>query len=275
MGHQPFFTIFAPKFNSMKKDHYCLNYCCPLKVVFSDFYSQSDFSCTDNLDVFNSGTPCQSSFTGSLEQSSRSHYIVNLLSSYFSIEQLYHSIYSLSLFIIILFLLKNLFFVLSQFVMAPIKSSILQDLRNRIYYKLTILPLSFYKTGQRGDLISRAVNDTQEVEFTIMQSIYTFLMEPIAILIYLGTLIVISPHLTLFVAILLPISAYIISRVSRKLRKRTGLAKLKLGSLFSHVEETVSGIKIIKGFQAQSHSEQVFKNLNDSFTELQKRSIGK
>lgn len=274
MGHQPFFfTIFAPKFNSMKKRPLLSQLLLPFKGRFFLIFILNLISVALTILTFLTLEPLVSLlFTGSLEQSSPlSHYIVNLLSSYFSIEQLYHSIYSLSLFIIILFFLKNLFFVLSQFVMAPIKSSILQDLRNRIYYKLTILPLSFYKTGQRGDLISRAVNDTQEVEFTIMQSIYTFLMEPIAILIYLGTLIVISPHLTLFVAILLPISAYIISRVSRKLRKRTGLAKLKLGSLFSHVEETVSGIKIIKGFQAQSHSEQVFKNLNDSFTELQKK----
>ncbi|PKP27984.1 MAG: antibiotic ABC transporter ATP-binding protein [Bacteroidetes bacterium HGW-Bacteroidetes-19] len=211
-------------------------------------------------------------FQGNLENVSLlSRYFIEIISRFIDLNSLSTSMFALSLLIILLYLLKNVFLATSLYLMAPIKSDVLRKLRNAIYYKILILPLSFFTTGKRGDIISRAVNDTQEVEFTIMRSIQVFLTEPLTILIYVTTLSIISPYLTIFVAILLPVTGFLISLASRKLRKRTGKAKERLGDIFTHVEESLSGLKIIKGFSAQEYSENVFQYLNHRFTRLQKR----
>lgn len=200
-----------------------------------------------------------------------SRYFMKLLSPFLDLTSIGNSIFLLSTLIILLFLFKNLFLAISLYLMAPIKSDIVRTLRDKIYYKILILPISYFTSGKRGDVISRAVNDTQEVEFTIMKSIQTFLTDPLAVAIYFTVLTIISPNLTLFVILLLPIAGLIISFLSRKLRKRTVKAKERLGLIFSHVEESISGLRIIKGFSAHQHTEKIFATLNNNFTTLQKK----
>lgn len=200
-----------------------------------------------------------------------SRYFMKLLSPFLDLTSIGNSIFLLSTLIILLFLFKNLFLAISLYLMAPIKSDIVRTLRDKIYYKILILPISYFTSGKRGDVISRAVNDTQEVEFTIMKSIQTFLTDPLTVAIYFTVLTIISPNLTLFVILLLPIAGLIISFLSRKLRKRTVKAKERLGLIFSHVEESISGLRIIKGFSAHQHTEKIFATLNNNFTNLQKK----
>lgn len=200
-----------------------------------------------------------------------SRYFMKLLSPFLDLNSIGNSIFLLSTLIILLFLFKNLFLAISLYLMAPIKSDIVRTLRDKIYYKILILPISYFTSGKRGDVISRAVNDTQEVEFTIMKSIQTFLTDPLTVAIYFTVLTIISPNLTLFVILLLPIAGLIISFLSRKLRKRTVKAKERLGLIFSHVEESISGLRIIKGFSAHQHTEKIFATLNNNFTTLQKK----
>jgi len=177
----------------------------------------------------------------------------------------------IAILIVILFLFKNIFLIASSFCMAPINSKIIRDLRNAVYYKILILPLSYFSNSKRGEIVSRAVNDTQEVEFTLIKAIQQFLTDPFTVLIYLLVLFYLSPALTLFVLLLLPVAGFIISTVSRVLRKKSLLAKEKLGNIFTHVEETIAGLRIIKGFNAQKHSNNIFNNLNASFAKLQKK----
>ena len=200
-----------------------------------------------------------------------SRYFMKLLSPFLDLNSIGNSIFLLSTLIILLFLFKNLFLAISLYLMAPIKSDMVRTLRDKIYYKILILPISYFTSGKRGDVISRAVNDTQEVEFTIMKSIQTFLTDPLTVAIYFTVLTIISPNLTLFVILLLPIAGLIISFLSRKLRKRTVKAKERLGLIFSHVEESISGLRIIKGFSAHQHTEKIFATLNNNFTTLQKK----
>lgn len=200
-----------------------------------------------------------------------SRYFMKLLSPFLDLTSIGNSIFLLSTLIILLFLFKNLFLAISLYLMAPIKSDIVRTLRDKIYYKILILPISYFTSGKRGDVISRAVNDTQEVEFTIMKSIQTFLTDPLTVAIYFTVLTIISPNLTLFVILLLPIAGLIISFLSRKLRRRTVKAKERLGLIFSHVEESISGLRIIKGFSAHQHTEKIFATLNNNFTTLQKK----
>lgn len=200
-----------------------------------------------------------------------SRYFMKLLSPFLDLNSIGNSIFLLSTLIILLFLFKNLFLAISLYLMAPIKSDMVRTLRDKIYYKILILPISYFTSGKRGDVISRAVNDTQEVEFTIMKSIQTFLTDPLTVAIYFTVLTIISPNLTLFVILLLPIAGLIISFLSRKLRRRTVKAKERLGLIFSHVEESISGLRIIKGFSAHQHTEKIFATLNNNFTTLQKK----
>lgn len=155
--------------------------------------------------------------------------------------------------------------------MARIRSDAICRLRNQLFHKILILPIGYFTAQKRGDVISCAVNDTQEIEFTILNSIRQFMTEPITALIYLAFLFYLSPKLTLYSLLLLPVTFLVIGRLSLSLRKSARVSKQRLGSLLSHVEETLDGLRVIKSFNAQANSEKVFNALNDDFTDAQTR----
>lgn len=200
-----------------------------------------------------------------------SQWLINFVGLFIDISSSKESIVGMVLFVVILFLLKNIFLYLAQWLIAPVRSDLVKTLRNNIYDKILILPLAFFSAKRKGDVISRAVNDTQEIEFTVLKSIQQFLIEPITIIFYLIALFVISYQLTIFVLVLLPIAGFIIGIISKSLRRKSLKAKTKLGDLLSHVEETIEGLRIIKGFNAQDFSEDVFEKHNKDFTKLQKK----
>ena len=183
---------------------------------------------------------------------------------------------SSSLFVIILlmlslYLLKNIFQYFSFWLMAPVRSGLTSTLRDRLYHHLLILPLSYFTAQKKGDLISRAVNDVQEIEFTIIKSLQQFLLEPLSLLLFLITLFVLDFQLTLFVLILLPIAACVISFISGSLRQRSRKTKTILGNLIVMVEETIQGLKVIKSSNAQNFSEDKFNDTTHSFAQEQKK----
>lgn len=181
------------------------------------------------------------------------------------------SLAAIVVFVIVLFLLKNFFLILTQWLLAPVRSDVIRTLRNKMYYKVLILPLSFFGGQKKGDVISRAVNDTQEIEFTVLSAFQMLITAVLTVLIYVAALFTINSQLSLFVLVLLPVAGWIISRISRSLRKKSKESKDRLGVLFSHVEETIAGLRIIKGFNAQRHAESVFERHNDNFARLQKK----
>lgn len=140
-----------------------------------------------------------------------------------------------------------------------------------MYDKILHLPLGFFTHHQYGDVVSRAVNDTQEVEHTILNSLRSFMTDPVALLIYLSALFYLDVRLTLFTLLLLPVTFFFIGRISRKLRRQARNSKERLGSLLSHVEETLGGLRVIKGFNAQDSAEKVFDRINTTFTDTQRR----
>ena len=155
--------------------------------------------------------------------------------------------------------------------MASMRSHLLMTLRNEVYDKILNLPLGYFTSRQRGDVVSRAVNDTQEVEHTTLTSLRSFMTDPVTLLIFLTALFMIDAPLTIFSLLLMPVAFFIISRVSKRLRRQTRTSKERLGSLLSHVEESVGGLRIIKGFNAQRNAKAVFDRLNDEFTDVQTR----
>ena len=198
-------------------------------------------------------------------------FMMTLLSSVIDVQAASQQVTGLVILAVLFFFLKNFFTFMAQWFMAPVRSDVVRNIRNAIFDKILILPLSYFTDQKKGDVISCAVNDTHEIEYTVLSALKQFLTEPLTVLMYMVALFIISPRLSLFVLILLPIAGFVISSISRSLRKHAKYSKEYLGSLLSHVEETLSGLRIIKAFNAFKHAESSFNRSNIHYTLLQRR----
>lgn len=175
----------------------------------------------------------------------------------------------------ILFLLKNVFTYFSMFFTAYIRTNVVKDIRKAIYEKILILPLSFYSEEKKGDIISRITGDVQEVEWSIMQSLEMLFRDPISIILSLVVMINMNANLTLFAFILLPISGLVIGKIGKSLRRTSSKLQIKMGELLSNVEETLSGLRILKAFNAEAASNQNFDKINTRYSKIQLRMYRK
>lgn len=175
----------------------------------------------------------------------------------------------------VLFLLKNLFIYFSMFFTASIRTNVVKDIRKAIYKKILILPLSFYSEEKKGDILSRITGDVQEVEWSIMQSLEMLFRDPISIILSLVVMINMNANLTLFAFILLPISGLVIGRVGKSLRRTSSKLQIKMGELLSNVEETLTGLRILKAFNAEPSSNEKFNTINNSYSKIQVRMYRK
>jgi subfamily B ATP-binding cassette protein MsbA len=173
--------------------------------------------------------------------------------------------------IIILYFFRNLFRYLAMYYLAVVRNNVVRDLRNGLYKKILILPLSYYNEQRKGDIIARMTNDVQEVEWSIMSSLEMAFRDPITIIAYLVSLFIISPSLTIFVLILIPVSALIIGRIGKSLRLTSDKSQNKMGFILSMIEETISGLRIIKAFNAIKFADDRFKKINQDYTKLMTR----
>lgn len=149
------------------------------------------------------------------------------------------------------FLLKNVFRYLGVYFIAKIRSSVVNDMRTSLYQKLLSLPVFHFNEQRKGDLISRITNDVTEVEVTIIRSLESMVKEPITIVMLLSSLVLMDAKLTLFILCILPPTGIIISLIGKSLKKSASQAQGKLGEIISSVEESLSGLKIIKAFAAE------------------------
>jgi subfamily B ATP-binding cassette protein MsbA len=172
---------------------------------------------------------------------------------------------------IFFYFFKNLFQYSSTWIMAAMKTKFVEKWRNDLYYKTLILPLSFYHENKKGDILSRAVNDAQEVELSLLQSIQQLISEPIAILFYILVLFLINVPYTLTVLLLLPLAALLLGVIGRSLRKTSITLKSLLGILITHFEESIQLLKIIKSLNAQTFSSKMFQKHNQAFSKEQLR----
>jgi len=172
-------------------------------------------------------------------------------------------------------ILKNGFIFLANNTMAYIRASTVRDLRKKMYLKILRLPLSFFTDARKGDLMTRISNDVQEVEISVVASLTMIFRDPITVLVFVIWLFINSYQLTLFALILLPISGWLIGRVSRTLRSSSMMGQQKLGRLLSVVEETLSGLRIIKGFNAEKKMKEQFGAVNDQYSKILKRVFRK
>lgn len=167
--------------------------------------------------------------------------------------------------------LKNAVGYLGLYSLATIRTGVSRDLRKRLYEKVLSLPVRWFTESRKGDVISRMTNDLMEVEFSIIGTIEILFKSPISILVSLGTLFYLSWELTLFSILFLPLSGYLISRIAKSLKHAAKRGKEELGGLMSIMEETLSGIMVIKSFRAEKKFNDRFGTSNQRYFELMRR----
>lgn len=178
------------------------------------------------------------------------------------------ALFLISILVITLFFFKNLFRYLAMFFLAPVRNGVVRDLRNKMYDKILWLPLTYFSEERKGDLISRMTADVQEIEWSIVQSLEVIFREPLTILLFLGTMLFMSPQLSIFVFVLLPIAGLLIGQIGKSLRRTSAKSQAKMGILLSTIEETLSGLRIIKAFTAEKFFKEKFASLNDDYRKL-------
>ncbi len=171
----------------------------------------------------------------------------------------------LGVFLVLMTFLKVATMYLAFFHMIPIRTGVVRDIRNQINNKITQLPLGFFSEERKGDIIARISGDVNEIENSIMSSLDMLFKNPILIFIYLTGMILISWQLTVFVLVLLPLAGYIMGQVGKKLKRKSLLGQQQWGDLMSQIEETLSGLRIIKAFNAESKIRNRFEKSNDIF----------
>lgn len=170
--------------------------------------------------------------------------------------------------ILLLYFFKNLFSYLGLYFFTPIRNGVLASLRNDLYHRLLILPISFYSFHRKGDLLSRLSNDIQEIDENILKQIQQVLIDILLFIFMFGALFFISTPLTLAVLIILPIAGFLTGSFSRSLRKASPQLQLLLGSLSAQTEESIQGLKTIKSFNTIPYSMSTYKALNAKMTKL-------
>ncbi|WP_281633746.1 ABC transporter ATP-binding protein [Flavobacterium luteolum] len=170
--------------------------------------------------------------------------------------------------IISIFLLKNLADYLAMFFVTFLRNGVLRDMRNAMYKKTLELPLSFYSEKRKGDVISRISADVNEVQTSFLAILELIVKEPLTIVFTIIAMLIISAKLTLFVFIFIPVSGYIISLIGKQLKKQSSKAQEEQGTFLSTIEETIGGLKVVKGYNAENYFNKLFQDSTDRFFSL-------
>lgn len=177
--------------------------------------------------------------------------------------------------IISMFLLKNVSNYLAMYFITFLRNGVLKDIRNKLYDKIVTLPLAFYSEKSKGDTISRVSADVNEVRNSFLAILEMIVREPLTILFSLVTMLVLSFKLTLFVLIFIPISGFIISRIGKSLKKGSLKVQTEQGVFLSVLEETMSGLRIIKAFNVEKMFSKKFEDSNDRYYKYSNRLLNR
>ena len=171
----------------------------------------------------------------------------------------------LGIYLVLMTLLKVGATYLGGFFLVPIRTGVVRDLRNQLNAKILALPLGFFSEERKGDVLARITGDVGEVENSVMSSLDLLLKNPILIFVYLGSMLVISWQLTLFVFLVLPVAGFVMGRVGKSLKRTSLEAQNQWGQLISQVEETLGGLRIVKAFTAEEFVDKRFRDSNEEY----------
>jgi ATP-binding cassette, subfamily B, bacterial MsbA len=169
-------------------------------------------------------------------------------------------------------LLKNIFAYLSMYFLNPIRNRILNDMRSNMYAKILQLPIGYFSEQRKGDIMSKLSNDLGDVEGSTVSVLESIFREPITIILFFVYMVILSPQLTLFLVIFLPVAGFILGRIGRSLKKENKNVLQQFGVLFSTIEETLGGIRIIKAFNAEKKIQQKFEQQNEAMFHLKNKA---
>lgn len=177
--------------------------------------------------------------------------------------------------VVVFTVLKNLFSFLAISILLPVRHSIIRRLRNEMFTKLLSLPIGYFSEERKGDLMSRMTYDVNEVQTSVMSVMEVFMREPILITFYLGSMIWISPKLSLFLLIFLPVSGLAIGRIGSSLRRYARTMAEQMSDINSVLDETLSGMRVVKAFNAEKSQYLRFLKLNNENYRLRNKSASR
>jgi subfamily B ATP-binding cassette protein MsbA len=169
--------------------------------------------------------------------------------------------------VVVMAMLKTGFKFLANYYITPVRVGVVRDIRNKVYRKILRLPMSYFSESRKGDVMSRVGMDVNEIELSIMSSLEMVFRDPITIIIFLIYMFVINYQLTMFAMVLLPVSGIFIGRIGKNLRKSSMKLQTQQGTLLSILEETLSGMRIVKAFNGEKKITGKFSETNDAYTD--------
>ena len=178
-------------------------------------------------------------------------------------------------FVIVSFLLKNVFNYLAMFFITFLRNGVLKDLRNDLYKKITSLPLAFYSEKRKGDTMSRISTDVLEIQHSFLSILELIIREPLTIVFTITSMFIISVKLSLFVLIFIPVSGFVISLIGKSLKRHSNKVQKEQGHFLSIVDETLSGLKVIKGFNAERIFSTKFEDSTKRFYNYSNKLLNK
>ena len=174
------------------------------------------------------------------------------------------------LLLVIAFFLRNITTYFALYFMVGARAGTIKDIRNDLYKKIMILPLSFYSKHKKGDIMARITTDVQEIEVSIISYLDVFIKSPLTIAAYFAYMLGVSWRLTLFVVLLLPIGGLIIGVIGKSLKKDSLDGQNRFAGMLATIEETIGGLRIIKAFNAIDYSSEKFNEQNAKYTRILK-----
>lgn len=180
-----------------------------------------------------------------------------------------------SLTLVVLFFLKNITRYFALNVLTPVRTGVIYTMREKIYLKINQLSMSFFTEQKKGDVLTRMSSDVSEVEWTIMNSITSMIREPLTILVTLSFMLYISLELTLIIFLVLPLSGIIIGRIGKSLKKVSHEGQNTVDRLMSLAEETLTGARIVRAFNAESFLADKFHHINEEFRSQNKKMVNR
>jgi len=167
--------------------------------------------------------------------------------------------------IVVMFLLKNIFGYLANYFLVFLRNGVIKDIRNNVYKKTIELPLSYLSEQRKGDILSRVTSDVLDLQYSFLSVLELIVREPLTILFTIAMMLYISPQLTLFIFVFIPIMGIIISRIGKSLKRKSDRVQKEQGIFLSTLEETLTGLRIIKGFSAEDKFNEKFQESTSRF----------
>ena len=178
-------------------------------------------------------------------------------------------------FVISSFLLKNLFSYLAMYFITFLRNGVLKDIRNELYDKVTSLPLAFYSEKRKGDTMSRISTDVLEIQHSFLSILELIVREPLTIIFTISAMFIISPKLSIFVLIFIPLSGFLISLIGKSLKRNSNKVQKEQGYFLSIVDETLSGLNVIKGFNGEKIFSDKFQSSTTRFYKFSNKLLNK